>query len=127
MLRKVEHAFLLGAVSGSGMGLLTELYQAEKSFLTKFFTKWETSLRLLSDITEGVDGVTVDSYCDTLVTGYSLLMLLLPYPFVLAFLFYFFSNRILMENFLILLFRKCIRYQQGPQLVSFSCSVSSYV
>lgn len=51
------------------MDLLTELYKAEKSFLTKYFMNWETSLRLLSDITEGVDGVTVHSYCDTLVTG----------------------------------------------------------
>lgn len=89
MLKEADHAFSLGTVSGAGVGLLTELYKAEKSFLTKYFTKWETSLRLLSDIIEGVGGVTVYSYCDTLVTGYSLLMLLLQYSFILTFLFYF--------------------------------------
>lgn len=32
-LKEIDCAFLLGTVSGFGMGLLTELYKAEKSFL----------------------------------------------------------------------------------------------
>lgn len=39
MLKEVDRAFWLGTVSGSGMGLLTELSKAEKSFLTEHFMK----------------------------------------------------------------------------------------
>lgn len=33
VLKEIKEAFSLGSVSGSGTGLLTELYRAEKSFL----------------------------------------------------------------------------------------------
>lgn len=74
VLKEIKQAFSLGSVSGFGTGLLTELCKAEKSFLAKYFMKWQTSLRLLSAVIEVQNGLTVISYSDTLVTRYSLLI-----------------------------------------------------
>lgn len=51
--------------------------------------KWKTSWRLLSSVIEGGERVALDSVCNTLVTQYSLLILLVQDPFILTFLFYF--------------------------------------